>query len=49
MRGVIIEQRPMHDFNFTNFQLLRLSQGGFKPSILEENLAYKFQSIEIVL
>ena len=42
MRDVIIEQSPMNDFNFTNFQLLLLSQGGFKPLLSGEYLADKF-------
>ena len=35
IRDVIIKQPPMDDFNFTNFELLLLSQGGFKPLLSE--------------
>ena len=38
------ETYPMDDFNFTNFQLLLLSQGGFKASFSEKSLTDKFHS-----
>ena len=33
----------MDNFNFTDFQLMRLSQNGFKPLLSEENLLDKFR------